>query len=102
LSPGSWIPDSQIQRTFAFMKHILLSCACLAALAAAAPSRLAPPSAPAPPNTQNAEAAPPKTMDDVAPVIKPAVIVNAEPVIRQGAKRQLVRYGPFVLPAAKV
>jgi hypothetical protein len=43
-----------------------------------------------------------KTMAQLAPKIKPAVIVDVEPLIRAGAKRQLVRYGPFNMPASKV
>jgi hypothetical protein len=78
------------------MKHLFLSCAYLAALVSAAPPQ------PASQNTGDANAPPPKTMDDVAPVIKPVKIIDVEPLIRPGAKRQLVRFGPFTLPAAKV
>jgi hypothetical protein len=43
-----------------------------------------------------------KTMEQLAPRIEPAVIVDVEPLLRAGAKRQLVRYGPFLMPASKV
>lgn len=49
------------------------------------------------------ESKPPlKTMAQLAPKIEPSVMVDVEPLIRAGAKRQLVRYGPFLMPASKV
>jgi hypothetical protein len=34
-------------------------------------------------------------------VEKPTKIINTTPRVRQDAKRQLIRFGPFTLPAAK-
>lgn len=42
-----------------------------------------------------------KTMEQLAPKLTPFVIVDVEPQLRPTAKRQLVRYGPFVMPASK-
>jgi hypothetical protein len=44
----------------------------------------------------------PKTYEELAPVIQPAAVINEKPLIKPSAKRQLVRYGPFDLPALKV
>jgi hypothetical protein len=44
----------------------------------------------------------PKTYDELAPVIHPAAVIDEKPLIKSNAKRQLVRYGPFDLPALKV
>jgi hypothetical protein len=45
---------------------------------------------------------PPKTFDELAPAIKPAGVKDAKPLIRPDAKRQLIRFGPWDVPAAKV
>jgi hypothetical protein len=95
VSPGFWVHGIQETAT-TVMKHILLSCVYLAATVVAAPPQ------PVSPNPKDASAPPPKTMDEVAPVIRPAQIIDVNPMIRPNAKRQLVRYGPFVLPAPKV
>lgn len=43
-----------------------------------------------------------KTMEQLAPKLEPHTIVDVEPQLRPSAKRQLVRYGPFIMPASKV
>jgi hypothetical protein len=45
---------------------------------------------------------PPKTFDQLAPVIKVASVKEVTPLIRSDAKRQLIRFGPWEVPAAKV
>lgn len=86
------------------MKSVFLSVSCLAALGAAAPAHAhavvdvaLPTFTPRPlfPKSH-------KEMDKIAPFIKPAVVVDAEPLIRPAARRQQVRFGPFNLPAHKV
>jgi hypothetical protein len=43
-----------------------------------------------------------KTLDELAPFIKVQSVRDDKPVIRPSAKRQLLRFGPWDLPAAKV
>jgi hypothetical protein len=42
------------------------------------------------------------TFDELVKPEKPSVIVNAQPVIRQGATRKLFRFGPYDLPGSNV
>jgi hypothetical protein len=78
------------------MKHTFLPYACLAASAGATLTERA---AQLKYVTVNgANILPPKTMLEVAPLIKPAAIIQVNPLIRPNAKRQLVRFGPFILP----
>jgi hypothetical protein len=70
----------------------------LAAFAAALPIDEVAPGA----NVDEASKPPLKTMEELAPKIEPFVTVDVQPLLRPGAKRQLVRYGPFVMPASKV
>jgi hypothetical protein len=44
----------------------------------------------------------PKNLEEIAPPMKAFAVVDEKPITRETAKRQLVRYGPFSLPAAKV
>jgi hypothetical protein len=48
------------------------------------------------------QAAPAKTLEQLAPFIKAASITEAKPLVRPTAKRQLVRYGPWDLPGVLV
>jgi len=43
-----------------------------------------------------------KTLEELAPFIKPAKVIDFPPEIRQTAKRQIIQYGPFEIPALKV
>lgn len=42
-----------------------------------------------------------KSLDELASFIMPAKVVDAAPEIRSTAKRQIVQYGPFEIPAYK-
>jgi hypothetical protein len=48
------------------------------------------------------QAAPPKSLEQVAPPMKPLRVIEDEPLIRPDSKRTKVIFGPFVLPGAKV
>jgi hypothetical protein len=47
-------------------------------------------------------AAPPKTLQEVAPLMKPSKVISDKPLIRSTAKRSKALFGPFVIPASKV
>jgi hypothetical protein len=42
------------------------------------------------------------SFDEMATSVKPAVVVDAQPLIRKTATRKLFRFGPYDLPGAKV
>jgi len=73
------------------MKSFLTSAILVAAVAATPMSQVKPASGPDS-----------KTMDELAPLIKPSTMIDVEPITRKTAKRQLIRFGPFNLPAAQV
>jgi hypothetical protein len=44
----------------------------------------------------------PQTLEEAAPLIRPAAIIDAKPKLNPAATRKQIRFGPFIVPAQKV
>ena len=42
------------------------------------------------------------SLEQLAPAVRPFKVIDSKPEVRQNAKRQLFRFGPYELPGSKV